>query len=400
MTTLVSLIRDEIVKAGGWIGFDRFMELALYAPVRGYYSGGSAQPFGRAGDFVTAPMLGPWLGRAIGTWCRPLAGHEGLLVREFGGGLGDLAANMLSSSAITRYEMIELSANLRVEQQKRTTGFPQIVWKQSLEPDFSGLVIANEVLDAMPVKCFQWAGDDRVLEWGIGLAFESDQAQNQPSQASKEGGPFYWNARQAESSELIAHVLARRDQAQQRGLPWQPGHRGEWSPWFGPWLKSLHDSMRSGAVVLIDYGHAAHELDHVSRQSGTLCAHYRHQRFDEPDELLMRVGEQDLTAHVDFSLLAIAAQAAGFEVRGFITQGRFLMNAGVLEHAQELMNASADEVQKTQLLASLKLLVTESAMGESFKVMLLTKSVTASVLAQLVAAFESGSRLEDLFAHH
>ena len=179
MTPLISQIRHEITTAGGWIGFDRFMELALYAPGLGYYNGGNPEPFGSAGDFVTAPMLGPWLSHAISNWCRPLAEKQGLVVREFGAGLGDLAAGLLSSSEIIRYEVIELSANLKAKQQKRTAGLSQIVWKQSLEPDFSGLVLANEVLDAMPVKCFQWAGSDRVLEWGVGLSSETPPMQAQ-----------------------------------------------------------------------------------------------------------------------------------------------------------------------------------------------------------------------------
>lgn len=390
MTPLIALIRHEITVAGGWIGFDRFMELALYAPGLGYYTGGSSGPFGAAGDFVTAPMLGPWLSHSISNWCRPLADQQGLVVREFGAGLGDLAAGLLSSSEISRYEVIELSANLKAKQQKRTAGLSQIVWKQSLEPDFSGLVLANEVLDAMPVKCFQWAGGDRVLEWGVALSSEADPI------AEQQDAMFCWAARAATSDELIRDVLDRRDQAQWRGLPWDPGHRGEWSPWFGPWIKSLHDSMRNGAVLLIDYGHAASELDHVSRRSGTLCAHYRHQRIDEPDELLVRVGQQDLTAHVNFSSLAKCAQAAGFDVRGFVTQGAFLINTGLLEHAQELIDATEDEVQKSQLRASLKRLVTPSGMGESFKVMLLTKALAPEVVTKLGAAFSFGDQQPNL----
>lgn len=403
MTQLVQKIHAQIRDAGGWISADVFMQAALYTPGLGYYAGGS-DPFGQPdksqgssiGDFVTGPMLGPWLAQAVWDWSSPLrlspsTPGGAFWFREFGGGRGDLAAALLrlanadggmaGLSRPIRIEMVELSADLQARQQSATRDLGDVVWSSALTPGFSGLVLANEVLDAMPVKCFEWAGDDRVLEWGVGISGQ---------------GQLAWQSRVA-APDLQSAVMARQQSAMARGLAWDIGYRGEFCPWFEPWCQGLFDSMACGAVLLIDYGYAQPELDHPGRTGGTLCAHYQHQRFDQPDELLNRVGQQDLTAHVDFSALAHAARKAGFSVDGFVTQARFLINAGLLNSAQHLLDQMQDVVTRTKLLQSLQMLLSESEMGEVFKVMLLTKNLPAELTNELHAGgFASGDRCGSL----
>jgi SAM-dependent MidA family methyltransferase len=219
-----------------------------------------------------------------------------------------------------------------------------------------------------------------VIEWGVVTS----------------GDGFEWAPRPA-STALRDVVLARSRAAQDRGLPWGVGYRGEHCPWVGPWCKSLFDSMRQGAVLLIDYGYAAPELDHPGRTRGTLCAHLQHRRLDHPEALLARVGQQDLTAHVNFSLVAQAAHTAGFRVAGFVSQARFLLNSGLLDWAQPMVNAAPDVVQKTKMLQALQTLVSESEMGEVFKVMLLTKNIPEDTVEKLIdPAFATGDRLASL----
>ncbi|MFZ9345515.1 MAG: class I SAM-dependent methyltransferase [Burkholderiaceae bacterium] len=386
MSTLMERLGHQIQAAGGWIGVDAFMQTALYSPGQGYYTGGG-RPF--EADFVTAPMLGPWMGQALWNCTRGLRTAAVFRIREFGGGRGDLAASLMACaqreqaqspsaaamSPILEMQMLEVSADLAHQQERTTAGLGSIYWLRQLEPDFSGLVLANEVLDAMPVKLFEWAGDGAVLEWGIEVVNQR----------------LAWRARPA-SEDLATVVTTRARAARERGLPWSSGYRGEWCPWTGPWLNSLAQSIRSGSVLLVDYGFAESELDHPGRTHGTLCAHYRHQRFDRPEDLIVRVGEQDLTAHVNFSQIAREARQSGFEVQGFVTQGRFLINAGLLEFAQTVIDATPDPIAKAKQLQSLQTMMLESEMGEVFKVMLLTKDLPAS---QIEALMDCGFQRSD-----
>jgi SAM-dependent MidA family methyltransferase len=388
MGSLTNKIQDQITQAGGWIGFDVFMNLALYAPGQGYYCGGG-EPFGESGDFETAPMIGPWLSQTIWHWSQAMRNGSDLRVREFGGGRGDLAHGLMQAAVrqgcSLSLEMIELSAGLQALQRERLAMFESVAWRSELQTGFSGLVIANELLDAMPVKCFEWQGGDQVLEWGVG--FEG------PRQST---ASFQWISRPAAES-LRQHVARRAQAAADRGLPWAIGYRGEACLWTAPWLRSLSDSMESGAVLLIDYGFCESELDQPGRTSGTLCAHFRHQRIDSSDALLQRAGEQDLTAHVNFSAIAFQAQQAGFMVDGFVTQARYLMNAGVLNLAQEALVRAGTERERIGISQSLQKLLTESEMGEVFKVMLLTKGLTSEIRNALYSqGFAGGDRLASL----
>ncbi len=398
MQTLLELVAHRIRTAGGWIGFDDFMQTVLYTPGQGYYTG-AGQPFaskgdshGPRGDFVTAPMLGPWLAEAIVSWATPLwpslaqAASGRQRIREFGAGRGDLAAALMARGPF-EMELIEVSAGLRHLQAQMTQGLGTITWQDQLTPGFVGLVLANEVLDAMPVKCFEWAGEDQVREWGVALG--SDNA-TQPT--------LQWRSQPA-TEPLRSAVLARQRAAQARGWPWPTGYRGEWCPWTAPWIQALSDSMTCGAVLLIDYGFAQPELDHPGRTQGSLSAHYQHQRFDHPDALIDRLGLQDLTAHVDFSQVAQAAKAAGFAVSGFVTQSRFLMESGLMTRAQQLVDAITDQAERIRALQSLQTLMLESEMGEVFKCLLLTKGLASQDIATLTAlGFNQGDRRESLWA--
>jgi SAM-dependent MidA family methyltransferase len=388
MGSLAHKIQDQIIESGGWVGFDVFMNLALYAPGLGYYCG-PREPFGPQGDFETAPMIGPWLAQAIWQWSQAMQGGLDFRVREFGGGRGDLAAGLMQTAARNNgkvsIEMIELSAGAQVLQRERLAGAGHVSWRAELQPQFSGLVIANELLDAMPVKCFEWQGGDQVLEWGVGV--DSTQAQDPK---------FIWVARPA-AEPLRSHVTRRARAAADRGLPWAIGYRGEACLWTAPWLQALSHSMTSGAVLLIDYGFCESELDQPGRVSGTLCAHSRHRRIDSFEALLGQAGEQDLTAHVNFSAIAFQAQQAGFAVDGFVTQARYLMNAGVLGFAQEALAHAGNERERIAISQSLQRLLTESEMGEVFKVMLLTKGLSDTVREDLYRqGFAGGDRLASL----
>lgn len=389
--SLLERIQALIRSQGGWIGFDQFMAQALYAPGLGYYSG-AGNPFGDGGrahgDFQTAPMMGPWLAKTIWKWSLPLWQAMPPRVLEFGAGRGDLAGQLLRESAAGHaplsYEIVELSGVLRGVQRQSTQGLGPVRWHEALPTGFCGLVLANEVLDAMPVRRFEWAGPDHVLEWGVGLSPAGSET------------PFSWQARSA-SPDLHHVVTTRAMAAKERGQAWTPGYCGEWRPLVEPWLASLFEAMDSGAVLLIDYGYAQSELDHPGRSRGTLCGHRAHRRVDDEQLLLAWVGEQDLTAHVDFSQLAQAARAAGFDVTGFVTQARFLINAGLLELAQAVLSEQSSTIDRVRLTHELQRLLSEAEMGEVFKVMLLTKGLAETAVSHLVeSGFSSASRLAQL----
>jgi SAM-dependent MidA family methyltransferase len=382
---LAHRIAQRINACGGWVGFDVFMQEALYCPGLGYYSG-RREPFGPQGDFVTAPMMGPWFAGVIWDWAAPLFAVTGPQIREFGGGQGGLAAQLLElSGGRCQIEMIELSGTLRATQQEATQGFDSIRWSDQLHAGFQGLVLANEVLDAMPVKVFVWNG------------FEAAVPVEERGVAWSPQG-FVWANRPA-GPELWALVNARAVAALNRGRPWPSGYQGEHAVALTAWITSLAQSMDRGAALLVDYGFAQTELDHPGRANGTLCVHHRHRRVDDPDHLLLRVGEQDLTAHVNFSAVARAAASAGFQVQGFCTQGRFLTNAGILDQAQRRLKEIRDPAHGVTLMRHLQTLITESEMGEQFKVILLTKNLDDEVVSRLITSgFAAGDRLESLRA--
>jgi SAM-dependent MidA family methyltransferase len=351
---LVELMLAELRHSGGALAFDRFMELALYAPGLGYYTGG-ARKFGREGDFVTAPELSPLFGQCVARQAAEvLALSGGGDILELGAGSGRLAADVLETleglgRTPASYRIMELSAELRERQRAllaervpRLLG--RVQWLDRIpERPTRGLVLANEVVDAMPVSRFRIAAagveEQRVVEDGgrLSLAW----------------GP-------AATPGLVAAV--DRVRAEVGGLA--EGYESEINLRCGPWVRMLAGHLAAGLILLLDYGYSRAEYYHPQRATGTLTCHYRHRAHFDP---LFAVGLQDITANVDFTALAEAGHSAGLDVAGFATQGHFLLGAGL----QEILGAADpnDVEGHIRRAQEVKMLTLPSAMGERFKVL-------------------------------
>jgi SAM-dependent MidA family methyltransferase len=354
---LVAKIRAEIERSGGWLDFARYMELALYTPGLGYYSGGSTK-LGAAGDFVTAPELGRSFGRALAlTLDGELAALAANDVLELGAGSGALALHLLDSFARlgrdVRYSILEPSADLRERQRRALAPFgARVRWLDTL-PDapWSGVVVANEVLDALPVARFAVeAGEPRAL--GVVAA----------------GAGFAWGEARA-VPELTAAVRAL-EHALGRALP--DGYRSELCPMLPAWFRALGASLARGSLLLVDYGLVRSDYYHEQRADGTLVCHYRHRAHADP---FLYPGLQDITAWVDFSAGADAAAAAGFEAAGFTTQGQYLLSV-----LAALPPELAVELSSPREQSALKTMILPGEMGERFKVLLLRKGVSGPAL--------------------
>jgi SAM-dependent MidA family methyltransferase len=362
---LQALIREEMVRAGGAIPFSRFMELALYAPGLGYYSAGAAK-FGAAGDFVTAPELGPLfaecVAEAVAPVLRQLGSATGTVEAqwlEIGGGSGVFAEaaikHLMTLDALpARYAILEPSADLRERQQshlrRRLTPavFATVEWLDGpLDAPWHGVVFANEVIDALPTPRFVVRGGE-VLEEYASLA--------------DDGGGFATVERPADAllTAAVRHV--------ERGLeaPLADGYRSELLPQLPYWLQAVIGPMQAGALLFIDYGHPRREYYHPQRRNGTLRAFHRHALVDD---VFARVGLQDITASVDFTALAEAGTAAGFEFSGYCAQSSFLIGNG-LEHRVRAHEArAADEAGRYAIRQQAKQLTLPEAMGDRFQAM-------------------------------
>ena len=335
-----SAIRAEIASAGGWIGFDRFMALALYAPGLGYYAR-AARPFGllpgSGSDFVTAPELSPHFGRALARQVRQaLDASGGDEVFEFGAGSGALAAQLLDAlgDRVRRYSIVDLSAGLRRTQAERLARFaPRVQWLDTWPEAIRGVVVGNELLDAMPVQLLHFDGE----HW-----FERGVA--------RRGEGFAWSDRPTD--------LRPPEQA-----AFVPGTVTELHREAEAFVATLADRMDLGVAILIDYGFPAAEYYLPQRHGGTLMCHRGHRADADP---LADAGEKDITAHVDWTGIALAAQDAGLEVIGYTSQAHFLVNCGILD---DLVSATLQERAHAQKL------LTEHEMGELFKVMAFARGV-------------------------
>lgn len=350
----------RIDAAGGWIPFDEYMQLALYEPGLGYYDA-AGEKFGSRGDFVTAPEISPLfaqcLAAPVGEAFERLPRH----VLEFGAGTGALAQTLIRSlreqgCAPEAYLIVEVSADLRARQRERLAGLP-VQWLDRLPSGFEGVVVANEVLDVLPVRLFV-SERDGVLERGV----------------SHSDGTLRFAGRSAD--DALAQDVERL--ASLAG-PWPEGYGSELCPLAGHWLAGLAGCLRQGLVLLIDYGFPAHEYYHAQRAMGTLMCHYRQHAHADP---LWLPGLNDITAHVDFSACAAAARRHGFELLGFTSQARFLLNCGLLDRLQSSGHAT-DPLQA----AAAQRLLSEAEMGELFKVMALGRGG-----ARRPAAFAAGDR--------
>lgn len=347
-------IRDEIARSGGRITFARFMELALYAPGLGYYSAGMRK-FGRDGDFVTAPELSPLFSRCLARQCAQVLAATGGNVLEFGAGTGVMAADMLAELEALdvlpeRYEILELSAELRQRQGDTLAArvphlLERVAWLEALPREITGVVVANEVLDAMPVHHV------RIAEEGIRELY-----------VAWEGERFAWSEG-APSTAALQAVAATTC----AGLP--VGYQTEIALTARRWVATLGEALGKGVVLLVDYGFPAREYYHPSRSGGTLMCHYRHRTH--PDALIL-AGLQDITAHVDFTAVAEAALQAGLDVAGYTTQAYFLLASGLQDIVAEsdMQNARIH----LELTTQVKTLTLPHEMGELFKVMALAKA--------------------------
>ncbi len=347
-------IADEIARNDGAITFARFMELALYAPRLGYYSGGAAK-LGQAGDFTTAPELSSLYGAALAQTAAAIIAQSAPNLLEFGAGTGKLARDVLTELAalgvrVDSYSIIELSGELRARQQEALRDFPQVRWLDDFPASFSGVVLANEVLDAMPVHLVR-----KDQHW-------------QELMVTVEQGTFAFTPRPL--SEALAAQLARQVSDAEL-LP--DGYVTELHPLGCAFMASLARMLQAGkgAAILVDYGFPAHEYYLEQRNAGTVMCHYRHHAHPEPFYL---PGLQDITAHVDFTAMALAAQDAGLDVLAYMNQASFLIAAGIGDLL--LRYDPADPKRYLPQANAVQKLLSPAEMGELFKVLVVGHGIS------------------------
>ena len=356
---VTALIRERIAAAGGWLPFESFMELALYAPGLGYYSAGSVK-LGAGGDFVTAPEVSDLFSICVARQCAQVLAETGGWILELGAGTGRMAAAMLDwlareDALPERYAILEVSADLRERQSALLARLPdavrqRVTWLDRLPPEpIRGVVIANEVLDALPFRRFIVHGDE-VLELGVAVA---------------EGGSFIERA--GPPDRALADACAAIFRELPALLP--DGYRSELCLRLESWLASVADCVERGVLLFFDYGLPRAHYYHPQRDQGTLRCHFRHRAHDDP---FVNVGVQDITAWVDFTRVAEAATAARLEVCGFATQAAFLLGTGIdsLAAAED-----GDGIERARRAGEMRRLLLPGEMGEAFKVMALGRDV-------------------------
>lgn len=345
-SVLAGVIRRAIDAAGGWLSFDRFMAFALYAPGLGYYARGTpvlgAHP-ADGSDFTTAPEMSPLFGATLARQVAQALDATGTdELWEFGAGSGALAQQLLQAlgDRLRSYSIVDVSGSLRSRQRERLAPYGQRVrWLDAWPEALSGVVVGNEVLDAMPVQLLHFDGD-RWFERGV--AFDR--------------GRFVFADRPTELRPPVA-------------APFVPGTTTEIHPQAEAFVHSLAERLERGAAFFVDYGFPDAEYYLPERRGGTLMAHRGHKADTDP---LADVGAKDLTAHVNFSGIALAAQDAGFEVLGYTSQANFLLNCGLGDALQ-----AAQERSDWAALSAAQKLTAEHEMGELFKVLGLVKGVPA-----------------------
>lgn len=351
---VVAHIRDEIERAGGWIPFTRYMELALYAPGLGYYVAG-ARKFGDAGDFVTGPELSPLYGAALARQLAAIldASADRDIV-EFGAGSGALAASVLAALAsldaqISRYRILEISPSLRETQRAAIAArvpamLSRVEWLERMPAQIDGAVVMNEVLDAIAPRLIE-RREGAWLERGV----------------TWRGGAFAWHAQPLADSSVEA--LARER------FPAHVDYASEVNPAAKALVSTVGRRLASGALLVIDYGFPGGEYYHPQRSGGTLVGHYRHRVHDDP---FLWPGLSDLTSHVDFTAIAEAGERAGLHVAGFATQASFLLGCGILDLLRDV--GAPESVEYLRAAGAVQKLLSPAEMGELFKVLLLARS--------------------------
>ncbi len=374
---LAARLRERIAASDdGWMPFDTWMEAALYTPGLGYYAGGAAK-FGGAGDFVTAPVVSPLFAWTLARDVARILRAGGDTVLEFGPGDGQLCVELLQELAELdalpeHYLLLERSASLRARQEEALQALPEevrrrVYWLDAPPQDkVRGVILANEVADALPVRRFQRT-EDGVLELGVELA---------------DDGGFRWGTRARD--DLAGHVAALETVL---GRRLQPGYESEYHQQLPGWINVLSDSLHWGICLVIDYGYPRDEYYHPQRRQGTLMCHYRHRAHPDP---FLLPGLQDITAFVDFTAMAEVGQEAGMDVLGYTAQAHYLMGAGITQVLEARMRA-ADEAASLRLSQQAKTLMLPGEMGERFQVLGLGRGCE-----EALAGFSMYNRLERL----
>lgn len=356
----LGVIKAMIGQAGGKISFQQFMQTALFEPALGYYRCGT-EKFGAMGDFITAPESSPLFGQCLARFIQQIKLANNVL--EVGAGSGLLAVSILKALAAQSalpesYYILELSAELRERQRQNIQAelpeyIDQLVWLDTLPDAFSGVVIANELLDAMPVTRFKM-DDNQVFEEYVVCNEDELSFCYEPTSDQR--------------------LLARIDELKQQTSIAETGpYHSEVNFIAEDWIRSLADGIESAVVLIIDYGYLRNAYYHSQRHMGTLMCHYQHRAHPDP---LILTGIQDITAHVDFTAMADAALESGMEVVGFTTQAHFLLNLDLLGLLDARQQETGQEDLRNYLQAAgeVKRLTLPGEMGESFKVMAFSKN--------------------------
>lgn len=358
---LQSLIQQHIQQQGGWVDFATFMHMALYTPSLGYYSGG-AKKFGFGGDFVTAPEISPLFAQALAKQVAQVLQMTQGDILELGAGTGKLAADLLLKLAEldtlpTHYYILEVSDYLRQVQREHlkqtlpTALFEKLIWLDTLPTALRGVILGNEVLDAIPVHI---VGKQQGMLIERGVVWQDG---------------FAWEDKPLTDGQLFNDVAA---------LELPEGYITELSPAATGLIHSLANCLTHGVIVMLDYGFGASEYYHPQRRAGTLMCHFQHHAHDNP---LLYVGLQDITAHVNFTAIAEAAVTQQLGVLGYLNQANFLINCGLL---QLLERTSPEDMQVyTPMVSAAQKLLSPAEMGELFKVILLGKGINEPLIGAL-----------------
>jgi len=376
---VTTALREAIAAAGGWLSFERFMDLALYAPGLGYYSAGSTK-LGAGGDFVTAPEVSDLFSRCVARQCAEVLSATGGEILELGAGTGRMAGAVLESLAAEgvlpqRYSILEVSADLAERQRERLRSLPaalreRVVWLERLpERPIRGVVLANEVLDALPCQRFVVAGAD------VEAGDEPRGSVGEAGARSDVGGPSVLELGVSVEGDAFVERLAPPDSALAAACesllaelpqPLPAGYTSEVCLRLESWLASVGECLERGLILLFDYGLPRAHYYHPQRVAGTLRCHFKQRAHDDP---YINIGVQDITAWVDFTRVAEAAVAAGLEVAGFCTQAAFLLATGIEKFAAE----ASDIVEQTRRAGEARRLLLPGEMGEAFKAMALVR---------------------------
>lgn len=355
---VLQAIQAAIEAGGGWLSFADYMNLALYAPALGYYAAG-AEKLGASGDFVTAPEISGYFGRAVARQAGQVLAEAGGNILELGAGTGRLALDILdglhrSDQMPDRYFILEPSADLRARQKERLAReapqwLSRVVWLDRLPDHFDGFILANEVLDALPVHLIVWHADGQ-MERGVTM----------------HDGRLGWSDRPLPDGPL--HQIVSTLPSQEEGYLSEINLAGP------ALVRTLSQCLGHGVMLFLDYGFPRAEYYHAQRRAGTLMCHYRHFAHDDP---LYLPGLQDITAHVDFTAAADAALESGMSLLGYANQASFLISCGLLD---DLARLDASSPEYPRAMSSIQKLLHPTEMGELFKAIAFGKAFGGALL--------------------